>query len=731
MYRGGVVKRWAVLATLGVVACGGGEMVVVPATIELVSGADGQSAPAGGMLPRPLAVTVRQADGTPAPRAQVRWTLTSGSGAKLSDSVTLADGEGQAQAALRLGPTVGAYAVRAELVQVTGKAVAFSATATAPPVITAVVPAQFTGGDTITLQGSGFATGAVVNIATVPARVLEVWADTTLTVSVPICLAPGSVPVRAWVRTAPSNTVSATYVAATAPVQLAVGDYAIIDPGQVAGCARFPAAGADTVKYLIAPQAATGLPGDTTTFDLRGDTALATVALGPAGSAQLPYAAWFDAHLRELEADAAKLPRPAVMPRPQLAPTAAPSVGSQRTFHVCNLVPCDQVQDFTQVTATLRYVGQHAAIYEDNAAPSGGYTAQDLQALGQLFDSDLYGVDTRAFGAESDVDNNGLVFILLTPAVNQLTPKNQCSQSFITGFFYYVDIDPAFKKDSRSNQAEVFYAIVPDPQGAVTCTFPTSEVTRLVPVTFIHEFQHMISYYHHVLLGGGSTEVLWLNEGMSHLAEELGGWHFLAQGDTTRFSDFVLGDVYDAYQYLKRPSGSATLFGSGTGTLEERGAAWLFLRWMLDQYGDASQNDYDVTRRLSETSLRGAANVEAATGDSIGQLLPQWFLANYVSDLSAFAAPGRLRYTTWSFRKTYASLNQQSPSTFDRPFPLVPQVYPGGLFDVTGVLRSGSGAYLVAVQAPAQPGFGLRFTNGSGGALPDSLHARLNVIRIR
>ena len=727
------MTRWAVaLAALGVAACGGGEAVVVPATIEAVSGVDGQSAPAGGMLPRPLAVMVRQADGTPAPRAQVRWTVTGGSGAVLSDSVTLADGVGQAQVALRLGPLQGTYAVRADLIQVSGKTVAFNATATAPPLLTAVTPSSFTGGDTITLRGSGLAPAAVVDVGDVPARVLAAAGDTAVTVRVPICLAPGSVAVQAWVRTAPSNAFSATYVAATAPVQLAVGDYAIVDPGQVAGCVRFPAdTGTDSVKYLIAPQAASGSPGDTTTFDLRGDTALASVKLGPAGSTALPYAVWFDAHLRELEAAAARLPRPAMTPPLQLAPAAAPSVGSQRTFHVCDVSPCDQVQDFTQVTATLHYVGQHAGIYVDNAAPAGGFSDSALAALGQLFDSDLYDVDTRAFGAESDVDNNGLVFILLTPAVNRLTPKSACSQSFISGFFYYVDIDPAYKNDSRSNQAEVFYAIVPDPDATVSCSFATSQVARLIPVTFIHEFQHMISYYHHVLLGGGATETLWLNEGMSHLAEELGGWHFLAQGDTSRFSDFVLGDLYNAYLFLEDPSAYATMFASGTGTLEERGAAWLFLRWILDQYGDPGQSDYDLTRRLEETRLRGAANVEAATGDSISRLLPQWFLANYVSDLPRFTAPGRLSYKSWSFRQTYASLHQQSPTTFSRAFPLVPPAYLGGLFDVSGVLRSGSGAYVLAVQAPAQAGFGLRFTNGGGGALPDSLEARLNVVRIR
>ncbi|MBI3081613.1 MAG: IPT/TIG domain-containing protein [Gemmatimonadetes bacterium] len=590
-----------------------------------------------------------------------------------------------------------------------------------------MTPSTFTGGDTITVQGSGFAPGAIVEIGGATARVLAVNpSGTAITATVPVCLAAGSVSVVVRVRTAPSNAASGTYTTATGPLRLAVGDYAVVDPLAVAGCARFPAAGLDSVKYLLAPQLVTGRAGDSTTYQLVGDSALAAPAVAPGVPATLPFALRFHDHLRGLEAGYAALPRPAPVPRAAAAePQAAPSLGAQRSFRVCNVVTCSKTEDFTQVTATLRYVGKHAAIYQDVTAPADGFSDQDFQALGEVFDSDLSGVDTRAFGVESDVDANGVVFILFTPVVNRLTPKDQCSQSFVTGFFYAIDIDPAFQEDSRSNQAEVFYAIVPDPQQTVTCRFSVSAVRRLVPVTFVHEFQHMISYYHHVMLRGGSSEALWLNEAMSHLAEELGGFHFLAQRDTARFSEFVLGDLFNAYKYLKDPGARFALFKSGTGTLEERGAAWLFLRWVVDQFGD------DVTRRLSETGLSGANNVAAATGEPVATLLPQWFLANYVSDLPGFTAPSRLTYRTWSFRRTYADLHRQSPTTFDRPFPLEPAVFLGGTFNVSDVLRAGSGDYFLAVQIAGQKGFGLQFMQSSGVPFPSSLPARLNVIRLR
>lgn len=720
------MRRIGALAALAAVGCGSTTGVVPPATIDLVSASNGQSAPAGGLLPAPLAVDVKASDGTPAPRADVRWTVTAGSGALLSDSVTQSDGDGRAEVTIRLGPTAGSYGVRAALKAAPDKLVTFAATATAPPVIASVAPSTFTGGDTVVVQGSGFEAGAEVQVAGHPALVLPGGGATSLTAIVPVCLVPGSVAVQVMVRTAPSNAVSATFTTATAPAQLTVGEYATIDPTTVTGCARFPAAGLDSVKYVIAPQSVSGLAGDSATYHLLGDSALASVAMSRRAPSPLPFAVTFDTHLRELESGYAGRPRPAMAPREAGAAAASTlTVGQQRTFHVCNTVTCSQAADFTTVTAALMYVGKHAAIYQDIAAPTGGFATSDFQTLGQLFDSDLYDVDTRAFGVESDVDQNGLVLILFTPVVNKLTPKNQCSTSFVTGFFFAIDIDPSFKNDNRSNQAEVFYAIVPDPQGTASCLFTTSSVRRLVPVTFIHEFQHMISYYHHVLLRNGSTEDLWLNEGMSHLAEELGGWHFLAQGDTTEFSNFAIGDLYNAYKYLKDPGAYFAFFKEGTGTLEERGGAWLFLRWVLDQFGD------DVTRRLSETGLKGTANVAAATGEPVAGLLPQWFLANYVSDLPGFTAPTRLTYTSWHFRKTFASLNQQSPTTFDRPFPLVPGSYPGGNFDVSGVLRAGSGDYFLAVQLPGQQGFGLQFTQGGGAPFSSSVPARLNVIRIR
>jgi len=44
--------------------------------------------------------------------------------------------------------------------------------------------------------------------------------------------------------------------------------------------------------------------------------------------------------------------------------------------------------------------GQHIALYVDTAAPKPGLTQTDLDALRAVFDTQLYEIDTTAFGRD-------------------------------------------------------------------------------------------------------------------------------------------------------------------------------------------------------------------------------------------------------------------------------------------------------------------------------------------
>src|SRR2546427_5997329 len=534
---------------------------------------------------------------------------------------------------------------------------------------------------------------------------------------------------------------------AAAPlVDLTAGEYQSADPRpsgdfvlravRGAGCVAFAAnpSGSD-IEYLLVPQAATGTPGSKSSFWLRGATVaeLPAPAVSAAPSPQLPPAARFHEFLRESEQQLYLNTPPTIPPftarRVALAP---PAVGDVGTFSVCSNLDCTSK---TTVTATAKQVGVHIAIFEDNSKPSGGLSDADFLSLRYKFDTLLYVRDTLAFGRESDIDQNGVVIVLMTNAVNQLVSASECSAGFVAGYFYGADL--IF---GQGNNGEGFYSLVADPLGTLSCPHSVAQVNTLVPVTFIHEFQHMISFGQHYLKRAGAPEVLWLNEGLSHYAEEMGGRKYLPLPvpDTATFCEYVGGDLHNASQYFSAPQNHFLLATEGIGTLAEWGAVWLFVRYLVDQTAaSTSLADADaVTRQLDQTTFTGAANVEHVTGRPFAETVAHWALANYVSDLPGFPPPPalpELRYKLWTFRADYPTLSARCPAPNGIPgsFPLAPVTGLGDAVHLRDTLRAGSGLYYLAQQSAGAAGFTLLFSDGRGFALPDALVPRLNVIRIK
>jgi len=493
------------------------------------------------------------------------------------------------------------------------------------------------------------------------------------------------------------------------------------------------------------PQIATGLPGAKAAFRLGGDTILPPPApSAPAADAQnVGDAERFHTYLRlgderrwwgfAPSAETRALPQPSSAAGP-------PAPNNRRVFQVCARVDCSR---FDRVVARAKVVKSKLAIYVDSLAPGGGLDSASLDSIANVFDQRLYATDTAAFGRESDIDSNTVVLVLMTNTVNKLVSKSTCTSSgFVAGFFYGLDLDPRFRTDQHSNKGEVFYSIVPDPAATLSCAHTATEVESFVPVTFIHEFQHMISFNQHVLVRGATTgEVLWLNEGFSHYAEELGGRSYEASPSGTVTScvlgtitcRFYGGNLLNAYNYLDSTSRHSLLPPSGLGTLAERGAAWLFVRYVVDRYAAGStMTDWNaVTRALVQTGNTGATNIATVTGDPFATVVSRWALANWVSDLPAFTPPPELTYDSWAFRATFASLNGQRPDVFPNPYPLIPTVSEGRDVNLRGTLQAGSGIYHRATQPPGDAGFTLSFTTPSGDLIGATNVPRVNVIRIQ
>lgn len=427
-------------------------------------------------------------------------------------------------------------------------------------------------------------------------------------------------------------------------------------------------------RYLLVPQFAGTTQevdehpfafGEPTTVSASVGTTLAARVAGDAN--ERSAAQQLEAMLRARELLAAPV-APSRAPHVQLAVArTTPTLGEQAAFSV--LASLFEPVRYDSVRARAVYVGARIALYEDVATPNAFSPAQ-WSAMGTLMDQTLAPTAQAAFGSPSDVDGNGRVIVLFTAAVNRLVTTLDCARSgFVNGFFNSEDL----KTSSKGNGGEVFYSLVPDPAGAFSCAHTAAEVQRAAPVVFMHELQHMISYGEHVVRRNGAAEVPWLNEGLSHIAEELGSRVFEQRYPSplqrTRGAQIVpdsavpyyTPNVKNAFLWLDSPMfASPIAYDAGSfGTLSERGASWLLLRWLIDRQGP------NVTRDLVQTTLVGTANLEAVGGRTTGALLGDFALAIFADSLpgnSRMSVPSQWRFGSRNLRAMFADYLVDNPA---------------------------------------------------------------------
>ena len=480
------------------------------------------------------------------------------------------------------------------------------------------------------------------------------------------------------------------------PVVLSAGESVMLNATANSGCIEIPAAGGSGARHLIVAYSGSG----TETQDgVIGPFAFSSQSVAsaapPAAVAGLAtIVAANEAHrfhlgLREQEQELSSDPSKRADLAAARIHRPPPVVGTQDTFKVCADTSCNT---FVNVGATAKFVGPRGAIFMDNTVPSGGLTQADIDSLGALFDGpspNMFEIDTMAFGSPSDLDGNSVVIVLLTDAVNDLS--GTCSDgSIILGYFFGLDL----VSDPNSNNGEVFYGLVPDPT-ASSCAASKDFVFENLPPVLIHELQHMISFNQHVLVRGGTSEQTWLNEALSHFAEELGGRQIpdaRCPGFASCLDQFGIGNLTNGFDYLTNPQTAFLVYPrSSFGSLRERGASWLFLRWLVDHEAQDTLLGTDLTRALVLTSARGSANVVGVTGQAFDQLVGHWQMANFTERLGGFTdATGRLRYRTWDLEAKFNSLGAS--------YPLSPDSITTGAFASTGFLRGGSGKHVLVVQ---------------------------------
>jgi hypothetical protein len=518
-------------------------------------------------------------------------------------------------------------------------------------------------------------------------------------------------------------------------------------------CLTIPADGG---TYLVVPQFPTAnAPVTPVNFTLSAASQGATASIVMASERPSPLSARPLADLgqaqRNLEGYLRRQERAVAAAARSAPPSAGGPLASQvhalvvppdtKIFHV--LSDFSNNNTFKTDTANLKYTGAHILIYQSKNAPPppNGFTDQDIAAFGNTFDQDLYTIDVATFGSPTDIDNNGRVIVLMSPIINHLTSASSCTNSgFIAGFFDAIDLLPG--QFTNSNGAEIFYALVPDPQATFSCAHSIANVEQLTPSTFIHEFQHMISFGQHAIMRNGHEEDSWLNEGLSHVAEELGSRYYenkfpppTGRTDPDQvFPDssqgFISGDLYNSYHFLLDPASTDTAdkasvsnWGNGDGTLVQRGGIWLFLRWLGDQ------QDSLVYGRLDQTTNTGVPNVEAASSVPFATLFGEYALALYVDSLPGVprsSIPSEFRFTSRNLRALYGKEHLRNPNTFTETFPLAAtSLAPGA--SRNGAMFPGTMDFFVLTAPASGNPVVMTFAPATGSSFNSVLNAQVSV----
>ena len=480
-----------------------------------------------------------------------------------------------------------------------------------------------------------------------------------------------------------------------------------------------------SARYLVVPQyPVQGSTPDSTPFRLTAGSG--AVAVAPSFLDEAPRTLTgqgaLDLRLRRIEATLSR--DGAATDGPARAAAGPPD--SLRNFYVLGSLTGNC---FVQTQARLRYSGARVYVYEDTGVASG-FSASEYAKFGALFDDVLYPIDTAAFGFPSDIDGNGHIIVLLSKKINQLTARADCAPSgpYVAGYFFGYDLT----NGAGSNRSEVFYSIAPDSTALFSCAHRKTQVATQTPTTFIHEFQHMISYNQHVLIRKGESELTWLNEGLSHIAEELGSKYYEAKYPaptgrtipTQLFPDssqgFINQDLNNAYLYLLAPRSKSVTTFAALGTLEERGAAWLFLRWLGDQKGD------QIYRQLVETTRRGTDNVATAAAEPFQALFGDFGIATYTDSINGVprsSIPVRYRFTSRNTRQIFGRLYPTRPNP-------IATTQLGCSGSATQTMLQGTSAYFLTGGAAGCSGTRIDLTAADGSALPASLIPQLAIFRL-
>jgi hypothetical protein len=768
------------------IACGGDASgpKVGPAAKVVVS-----ASPAGtGAVKQDVgafAVLVTDAGGHPVQGAAVSFTASGGGGVILTPSGAITDVSGLASTTITLGTRSEAVQVSARVNGVAGTATV-SISTTPGPVATVEITR-----DSLRLRrvGDSFLLTSLVRdqyANPVLTPITYTVADPTLVGVDPIgrvtALRAGgttTIEVRAEAR---ADTVAVRVLAPgeslctgiASPTTLTLGG-AFTATGAAACVGADPSASTDytVVAYNGSPDGssgtfatviASGVEAAPAPARLPGDSPLATRSFAPSTSplgTLAPVARRDDDFHLRLLADARSLRRlfgAARATRADRLARRAPRSGGFSPSASYTAIPASaQVGDVTSLnvsaeacTGPIRHgfrvaaVGTSVVVLADTLNPANGFTSADYQRFADRFDAVVYPVDVGSFGTPSDLDGNGKVAVLFTEYVNEMTPPN--ANAYIGGFFHPRDLFPRTATNGlegcpTSNEGEMFYMLVPDPTGTINGNRRSVAFVDTTTISVLaHEFQHLINAGRRLYVNTGAQdfEETWLDEGLSHVAEELlyfresGMQPRQNYGDPEIRADVATYAIWKAdassnfsrlLEYIQAAPNASPL--DPDDALATRGATWAFLRYAVDRLFPA---DDDVWARFDNSINTGLLTLKDALLTDGEPLLADFTVANYVDDLGISTDP-RFVHRSWNYRSIFSNTFGSRADGVFTPLGYYPLPTNGLADDVSSsaFVRGGSATYF-RMTVPAGGDVLLAFAANQGTPDPS---LRFTVVRTR
>jgi hypothetical protein len=685
-------------AAVVAVACGDGgtnpnTRSATPSVLSIISG-DGQTGLVGTTLSIPLTVRVLSASNTSVANATVNFAVTQGA-ATVSPASVVTDTSGMASTVVTLGSTAGDVKITAT-VQGTTVTTTFSASAGTGAIQTACTgsspQAPAAGGVIPSVPGTGICLSGGANGADYAIVAFNSNPDSEL-VAAGFAIKGSGITTLTTANVVPTSGVSAS---------------------------RAPSTTAPLFSRVAAR---------------RGDIRTA-----------------FDLHLREtarreltrLIPDARRAyaaSRSSSSARFDVIPTGTPAVGTVWRLNANGNDACDNA---TMVGARVVAVSNTAIIVADTLNPTAnGFTTADYNSFAQRFDTLVNPLDVNAFGSPTDIDKNGHIVIFITKEVNKLTPRG--SNGFIGGFFFERDLFPTTDNQTLglqgcagSNFGEIFYVLAPDSLAQFGDQRKKSDVVSNTTGTLAHEYQHLINAGRRLYVNNAEFfETVWMNEGLSHIAEEL--LYYRVSGKAPRqnigiselaassqtisdFNEFQSDNLGRFEVFIEKPT--LTNVHADNDSLETRGATWDLLRYLADHRG---ASDGDVWQQLVNTSLTGLDNLAHVFGSDYMTSIQNWSTSVFSDDVAG-VTDTRFLEPSWNMRSIFPQLctDERSPCTRLGVYPLQITSLINNQTSNQSIVAGGSSYIRFSVPAGSQASI-----DWSNGGFPVTPFVQFTVVRTR